>query len=62
MSSEKQNSENQDNEKQDREFNLALINDYEQALSNADGPLLHELMQTIDELMEMVYALESVEQ
>lgn len=49
-------------EKQDREYNLALINDYEQALANADEQLLHELMQTIDELTEMVYALEPVEQ
>ncbi len=61
MISEKQVNACQDHQSQDRQFNLALISQYEQALFDADGPLLHELMQTIDELTELVYGLSVID-
>lgn len=52
-----QGNQSRGNQSRDRAFNLALINQYEQALFNADESMLHELMQTIDELTELVYGL-----
>ncbi len=37
---------------------LDLVAEYEQALADADEQLLHELMQSIDDLMELLEPLQ----
>lgn len=46
-------------EKPDKVHHLDLVSEYEQALAGADDQLLHELMQSIDDLLEMVDELET---